>query len=351
MRVLQVCPRYYPDIGGVEEHVKNISERLAERFEVSVFATDPTGKLPKEELVNNVKVIRFKSWAPCEAYYFSTTLKKYLTKHSGSFDIVHAHNYGALPALYAAQTKGKNKLVFTPHYHGIGHTFIRALLHKPYKFLGKTIFEKADKIVCVSNYEKSLIANKFKVYEEKIVVIPNGVNLEEFKGLKRTKKKNYKTILCVGRLEKYKGIQYLIEVLPLLENDVVLEVVGKGPYKENLVKLAKKLNETEHVKFFQELPRSELLQKYADSDLFVLLSRYEAYGISVAEALASGIPCIVAKASALQEWIDNRNCFGINYPVNIYELANLINKVMGRRVENIKLPDWYEVVKRLLEIY
>jgi glycosyltransferase involved in cell wall biosynthesis len=241
--------------------------------------------------------------------------------------------------------------VFTPHYHGTGHTFIRALLHKPYKFLGKTIFEKADKIVCVSNYEKSLIANRFKVDEEKIVVIPNGVNLEEFRVLKRTKKKNYKTILCVGRLEKYKGIQYLIEVLPLLENDVVLEVVGKGPYKENLVKLAKKLNVTEHVKFFQELPRSKLLQKYADSDLFVLLSRYEAYGISVAEALASGIPCIVAKTSALQEWIDNRNCFGINYPVNIYELADLINKVMGRSVENIKLPDWYEVVKRLLEIY
>jgi glycosyltransferase involved in cell wall biosynthesis len=351
MKILQVCPKYYPETGGVEEHVKNISERLAEKFEVSVFATDPTGKLPKEELVNNVKVIRFKSWAPCEAYYFSTTLKKHLTKHSDSFDIVHAHNYGALPALYAAQTKGKNKLVFTPHYHGTGHTFIRALLHKPYKFLGKTIFEKADKIVCVSNYEKGLIINNFKVDEEKIVVIPNGVNLEEFRGLKRTKKKNYKTILCVGRLEEYKGIQYLIKVLPLLEGDVVLEIVGKGPYKEKLVKLARKLNVTERVKFFQDLPRNKLLQRYANADVFILLSKHEAYGLSVAEALCAGIPCIVANTSALTEWVDSENCFGIDYPIDLDALADLIMKVIGKGVCKSAVLDWNEAANRLTKLY
>jgi len=350
MKILQVCPKYFPDTGGVEEHAKNISERLAKKFEVSVFATDPAGKLPKEELVNNVKVIRFKSWASCEAYYFSATLKKYLAKYSNSFDIVHAHNYGALPALYAAQTKGKNKLVFTPHYHGTGHTFFRALLHKPYKFLGKTIFENAEKIVCVSNYEKSLILKKFKVDEEKIVVIPNGVNLEEFKGLKR-KKKSFKTVLCVGRLEKYKGIQYLIEVLRLLESDVVLEIVGKGPYKENLVKLAKKLNLTERVKFLQGLPRSELLQKYVDADVFVLLSKHEAYGLSVAEALCAGTPCIVANTSALTEWVDGENCFGIDYPIDLNALADLIKKTSGKSVCKQAILDWSEVTDRLVRLY
>jgi glycosyltransferase involved in cell wall biosynthesis len=350
IKVLQVCSKYYPDTGGVEEHVKNISERLVKNFEVSVFTTDPSGKLPKEELVNEVKVIRFKSWAPHEAYYFSAALKKHLAKHSNSFDIVHAHNYGALPALYAAQTKGKNKLVFTPHYHGTGHTFIRALLHKPYKFLGKTIFEKADGIVCVSNHEKSLIVNNFKVDDEKVVVIPNGVNLEEFKSLKRIKK-SCKTMLCVSRLEKYKGIQYLIEVLPLLESDVVLEIVGKGPYKENLVKLAEKLNVSDRVKFFQVLPRSELLQKYVDADVFVLLSKHEAYGLSVAEALCAGTPCIVANTSALTEWVDGGNCFGIDYPIDLDVLADLIMKVMGKRVCKTAVLDWNEVANRLAKLY
>ncbi|MGB9614543.1 MAG: glycosyltransferase family 4 protein, partial [Fervidobacterium sp.] len=311
---------------------------------------DPTGALSVEEIVNGVYVKRFKSWAPNEAYYFSRELKKYLMENKDEYDIVHAHSYHAFPALYAAQSKDRNKLVFTPHFHGRGHSFLRNLFHVPYKFFGKSIFTRADKIVCVSNYEKDLIVNNFKVDEEKIVVIPNGVNLEEFRGLKRIKK-SCKTILCVSRLEKYKGVQYLIEVLPLLESDVVLEIVGKGPYKEHLVKLAKKLNVLKRVEFFQDLPRSELLQKYANADIFVLLSKHEAYSLSVAEALCAGTPCIVANTSALTEWVDGENCFGIDFPIDLSVLADLIKKVMGKKVCKQTVLDWDEVVKRLVCLY
>jgi glycosyltransferase involved in cell wall biosynthesis len=68
MKILQVCPRYPPDIGGVEEHVRNISERLARKYDVTVFTTDPTGKFQKKAIINSVKIRRFKSWAPSESY-------------------------------------------------------------------------------------------------------------------------------------------------------------------------------------------------------------------------------------------------------------------------------------------
>ena len=346
-----MCPRYCPCVGGVETHVKEISEKLVERgFEVEVLTTDSSKKLPKEEMVNTVKVKRFRSWAPSEAYYFSRDLKKYLIKNSDSFDIVHAHSYHAFPALYAAQAKGRNKLVFTPHYHGTGHTFLRSLFHAPYKFLGKRIFEKAEKIICVSGYDKNLILNHFGVSEEKIVVIPNGVNLEEFKVLEK-RKKDYRVILYVGRLEKYKGVQHLIRVLPRLCNDMVLELVGNGPYKKSLVKLTRKLDVDARVKFFQDLPRNELLQKYADADVFILLSEHEAFGISVAEALASKNPCILANTSGLKEWVDNKNCFGVNYPIEVDELVRLVNKVVGRKVHQVKLLDWEEAIEELAELY
>ena len=350
MKILQVCPRYSPFIGGVEEHVKNISERLAKKYDVRVLTTDPSGKLLIQEIINNVKVQRFKALAPSESYYFSSELKKYLVKHSEKFDIIHAHSYHAFPALYTAQAKSKNKLIFTPHYHGTGHTLFRRLLHIPYKYFGKKIFEKADKVVCVSNFEKSLVLKRFRVDEEKVIVIPNGVNLAEFKGL-RKRSKDYNVILSVGRLEKYKGMQFLIEVLPKLGRDFVLEIVGKGPYKNSLVKLAKKLNVEDRVRFYQNLSRPELLQKYADADVFVLLSKHEAYGISVAEALCAGTPCIVADTSALSEWIDNENCFGIDYPINSVELAELIHNIIGKRVESIMVLDWDEVAEKLVHLY
>ena len=351
MKVVQVCPRYSPFIGGIETHVQEISERLVKNgFEVEVITTDPLGDLSREEIINEVKVKRFMSWAPNEAYYFSNKLKNYLKTNSENYDIVHAHNYQAFPALYAAQAKNRNKLVFTPHYHGGGHTFIRNLLHVPYKVFGRKIFEKADKIICVSNHERNLVMKHFKVNEKKVVVIPNGINLEEFTGLKK-RSKNCRVILYVGRLERYKGVQYLIRALPRFDKDIILEIVGKGPYKKSLVKLVRKLGVENRVQFFQDLPRIELLQKYADADLFVLLSQHEAFGISVAEALCAGTPCIVANTSALTEWIDGENCFGIDYPIDLGVLADLIKKVAGKDVRRPAILDWSEVTDRLVRLY
>ena len=103
--------------------------------------------------------------------------------------------------------------------------------------------------------------------------------------------------------------------------------------------------------FFQNLSRDKLIQQYYDADIFILLSRHEAYGISVAEALASKTPCIVANTSALQEWVDGENCFGVDYPVNIAQLANSIDEVIGREVGEVKLWDWDEVVEEMVRVY
>ena len=351
MKIAQVCPNYYSYFGGVETNVIEVSERLVKKgFEVEVLTTDPSGRLKKKNFINGVKIKRFKSWAPFESYYFSPGLRRYIKDNSNNYEIIHAHSYADLPALYAAQSKKKNILIFNPHYHGFGHTYFRNLLHKPYKYIGRRIFEKSDKIICVSNYEKSLVKKNFNINDEKLEVIPNGVNLKEFKYLKKTKR-IFKVILYVGRLEKYKGIHYLIQILPKIEDVFILEIVGKGTYKKHLINLINKLKIKERVKFYQDLPKQELYRKYIDADLFILLSKYEAFGISVAEALAAGTPCIVAKTSALREWIDNRNCFGVDYPINLDEVVKLIGKVIGKELSGVKLYDWDDVVRRLCKIY
>lgn len=79
MKIAQICPRYSPDIGGVETHVKEISERLVRAgHDVEVITTDPTGRLSKRETINGVKVIRFRSFAPGNAYYFAPQIYYYL---------------------------------------------------------------------------------------------------------------------------------------------------------------------------------------------------------------------------------------------------------------------------------
>lgn len=346
MRILQVSVGYSPPLGGIAEHVKNISERLARKHEVTVFTHNYRGLLPKEEKIHGVLVRRFRSFSPYAAYHFSPTMIRELRK--SEFDIVHGHGYHALPLYFSRYAKRK-RFVVTTHYHGHGHTAFRDFLLRLYKPFGKRIFAEADAIISVSNYEKELLIKDFGLDEDKIWLIPNGINLPEFSHQEVLEKT--KSILYVGRLEQYKGVQYIIQALPLLGDDYRLEIVGRGTYETELQRLAAKLELSQRVRFNQFLPRSELLKMYNRAGVFVLLSQSEAFSIVVAEALASKTPCVVANTSALREWVDNRNCFGVDYPIDIAQLAKAISKAKGKRVTGVRLWDWDDVVQELEKIY
>lgn len=356
MRIAQICPRYYPDIGGVETHVKEISERLVARgFEVEVICTVPTARLQKHEIINGVAVTRFRSFAPCDAYYFAPQIYFYLKAHS--YDIIHAHSYHALPALFAALAKNERGIVFTPHYHREGHTLIRNMLHKPYKLIGRKIFEWADKVICVSEYEKRNVISDFTVPPGKIEKIPNGLNLAAFANIKPHEKHNgERTLLYVGRLEKYKGIQHIIKVLPYLQ-DFKLEIIGKGPYENALRKQAEELSVTKRINWYKNMTREEMLRRYASADVFLMLSTHEAYGITVAEALMSGTPCIVAMGSALDEFVDGERCIGIETPITTDRLVKTVQQLKNAGTKekmdtkNLPFADWNEVTDRLIELY
>lgn len=349
--VAQVCSQYLPYIGGVVSHVKEISERLVQSgLSVEVLSCDVSGKLPKEEEINGVIVRRFSCFAPNKAYYISNQLRKYLKENSNKYKIIHAHGYHSLPAFFAAQNKQANKFVFTPHYHGTGHTKFRNLLHKPYRLFGKFIFSRADKIFCVSKWEQELILSHFDIPVEKMNIIPNGINTKEFQHYDK-KEGNLLHFLYVGRLEKYKGVQFLLKILAELNIDFVLDVVGNGPYKSKLVSLTDELLLTSKVRFSDNLSRTELLQKYFNSDIFISFSEHEAFGITVAEALSSGTPCIVNASSGLRQWIDNDTCFGVTLPLNKDEFYSLVLKLKNKKGFSRKIMDWQQVVTEIIKEY
>jgi len=344
MRIAQVCPRYSPYIGGVETHVAELGRRLVRKgHEVTIVSTDPSGELPKSALIDGVRVLRFPAFAPGDAYYFSPALRSYMKK-AQAFDIVHAHGYHAFPAYHASAPKAP-KFIFTPHYHGHGHTAFRDLLLRPYAYLGRRIFERADRVICVSEFEKSLVCRDFKC--SKAVVIPNGVNKAEFSGVEPYPK-GLKLVLYVGRLEEYKGVQYAIRALPFMPWHR-LSVIGKGPYKDALVKEAIVAGVKDKVAFMAEQSREELLRWYATADVFVMLSRFEAYGITVAEALTAGVPCVVASGSALSEFT-GPSCQGVDLPISGEELAKCIEKArFDGQPPNV--IDWDEVTDKVLGVY
>jgi glycosyltransferase involved in cell wall biosynthesis len=351
LRVAQVCPRYFPSIGGVETHVREISKRLlAKGFDVEILATDPSLSCPRSSIEEGLRLQSFPVWAPDQSFFFSGHLMSYLKKHSSEYAIIHAHNLHALPAFYSAFSKASNRLVLTPHYHGTGHTLGRSIAHVLSRPLMISAVRRADLVVCVSNYEADLVRRKLRVSNDKIRVVPNGLDLKEFAGSEKSAK-NDGLLLYVGRLEKYKGAQYIIRCLKFLEPEYHLVVVGDGPYKSDLVRLAEREGVTSRVRILAGLSRPELLRLYRSASVFLQLSEREAYGITVAEALASATPCIVRQTSALSEWVDGVNCFGIGDPGLSINLAKLVKIAGESRVTSPRITDWDVVTDKLAEAY
>jgi len=353
MKILFVTPGYYPHVGGVETHVQNIAERLVKRgYDVEVFATDPKGDLPVREVVNGVKVRMFRALAPNNAYYLPSVGMLEALKSTDA-DIVHAHNIQAFPLLYSCLAKGKYRLVLTMHMHEGASSRFRNIILPLYLRLIRRYIDRADVIVSVSNYERDIMISRLKVNPHKVIVIPNGVNEDVFT-VKRID--DGLNILSVGRLERFKNFDKVIEALHLLHkryvlNDIRLTIVGDGPDKDRLVGLVNRLNLSDKVTFKSNLSREELLQEYAKAKLFVLVSEYESFGIAAVEAIAMGIPTVVNNATALVEFVKSNAAVGIDPPITADKVADAIIKAMNFRPIDMRLVTWDEVVNRLVELY
>jgi glycosyltransferase involved in cell wall biosynthesis len=349
MKIAQICHRFYPHFGGIETHVQAISEELARRsHDVTVVTTDPTGRLPQKCCIKGIKVVRHKSFAPGGAYYFSPSLILYLLEKK--FDVTHAHGYHSLIPLQTTLANRNGRLILTTHFKGSSHSSFRRKLLLLYRPLMSMLMGKAEVIICDSETEMENLKSLFPNIKSKFRVIPLGVDLDQLRILQRSERRR-NVILCVSRLERYKGVQYLIKCLEYLPSDFCLRIVGKGSYGEELRKMASRLRVKDRVVFRENISRKELLWEYANAGIFVLLSKFEAFGVSVAEALASGLPCIVADSRALSEWIRYEGCEGIKYPINIQELALRIQNMSGNICERNSIFSWKEVVDNLEQIY
>ncbi len=359
MKIIQVCSRYYPEIGGIETHVKELSEALVKMGnDVEVVCTYSSHKLPEKEMINGVKITRFLAFAPGEAYFFSPAMYFYLKGQD--CDVMHAHNYNAFPALFAAFSR-KKKFIFTPHTFGFSKSLIRNILHRFYRPFGDYIFRRADKIISTAQFERNWLIKTFKIPESKIIYIPLPINIPGKKPVKKHAG-NYIKIAYFGRLSQEKNIRVLISAFSLVKQrykDSGLLIAGDGPLRKNLEELGKNI---EDVRFLGRLSETDLNDFLDDIDIFVLPSRFEVSPRSVIEAMSRGIPVISTPVGELpQVFQDGKDCMftKIDDPVDMSEKIMLLMEkrelaekiaAAGRELVNERY-DINRVILEYLRIY
>ena len=169
---------------------------------------------------------------------------------------------------------------------------------------------KVEKVCCVSEKLSHFASNTLKISSPKIEVIPNGIDLEQFDSLSEKKSDlpelftdpQRKVMLCVGRLDVQKGLDWLLETSPKFMNQLPeweLVIVGEGNERTNLLKLAEDSGFSNTIHFLGQRSDVPTLMKHAD--LFVLPSRWEGMPNVMLEAMAAELPVLVTDVEGTRE--------------------------------------------------
>ena len=361
VKILTITVDYYPQLGGIATVVKEISERLVKhRHDCTVLTINPGNSMQNEKL-NGVNIIRMHK---SSNYLYGLNPSLWFHLHNSNlkdeYDIIHLHGYHSLISIECACLIKRKVIpfVFSPYYHGIGHKGLPRYLFTFYNPLGEKIFKWAKTTICISTFEESLIKRDFNISADRLRVIPIGVRCLDFMGKSKDNREGL-SLLYVGALSKYKGVEYVLKAVNKLNEeckfDVILDVVGKGEEEKHLKDLATSLKISDNILWSGSVSDATLYQKYKEADILLLLSKAESYGLAVAEALALGTPCIVSNTTALKEFLDEPGCFGISYPPNVNELTKLILTVYNSNPKvgpfSNKIRTWDRVVEDYEDVY
>jgi glycosyltransferase involved in cell wall biosynthesis len=295
--------------GGVGEVALNLAREIAELgHEVFVFTTSKTSKSTFEEY-GKIKVYRYGYNFKIAECYISLKLLSGPIMHN--LDIVHTH-MGNAPAPYSAfiySILRKKPLVTT--YHGDQQDGYGSFLRRIFVFIHNKLFAKrilaSSKIVISPSFPFIDESKYLKFFKDKILVIPNGLDLSKYISTKTKEQYRHELglphnkiiILFVGALSKYKGPEVLLNSVKIVNenNSNILTIfIGNGQMREELEGLSKDLGVTEVVKFLGYVDENLKINYYKAADIFVLPSTLntELFPIVLLEASASSLPIVVS---------------------------------------------------------
>ncbi len=375
MKIAYVCDFYKPAIGGVNQVVEELAERLARQgHEVHVYCSDwdKTRRIkPREETINNVHVHRCWHWF--RAVNFITVWPSVLWQlGKEDFDIIHSHLPTHAHSFFAAVI-GKLKgipLIHTTHcpwsdaYRSTFGKFMVLLSHQTF---AKFVLKAAKKIIAITEWEDDFIS-KYGGLREKIVHIPNGMDSRFFRKLKNNdfkKRHNIKNklVLFFGRLNQTKGPdKFVLAAHEILKERKDIAFVILGP-DEGMKEKVKTLigNENRIILLDPTRDKNEIIKMYQASDVYVLPSYREGLPLTLFEAYASGLPVVATPVNGVKyEMKDGVNGLFVPYG-NILLLKDAILKILDnpklarKFVENNRKKafhhTWDEIAQKTLQLY
>ncbi len=254
--------------------------------------------------------------------------------------------YGQTFSLLAVKEKLSQPFIFGPvSAHFTSRPLDERIINKITLTLHLKTISKCSHLIAITEQVKR-IYSKF-LNEDKISVIPLGVDTKIFRPATENASREETEILFVGSLYPVKGVKYLIESMKYVireEKGIKLRIVGEGPEKKRLRSLVDRFRLKDKVIFEGFVPHNEIVKYYQNCDLFCFLTLGEPFGMAILEAMACGKPVIASNIGGPAEIIKNSETGFLVNPKNTKLVAERIiqlvknkklRKMMGRKARKI----------------
>lgn len=375
MKILQVIPRFNPNLGGGVHVVYNLSKQMTKRgHEVTIITTDYgyDEEYAKTIRKEGVEVIPFEHIVNVCLFIPSPKMKSWLSKNIQNYDLIHLNGARAYQNNIVHKYAKKYGIPYILQAHGSMLRIVeRQKLKQLYDIVwGYNVFRDASKVLALSHSE----GDAYKIMgvnEDKIKIVPNGIDLLEFDDLPKKGEfmKRYsiqadtKLILYLGRLHESKGIGLLLQSfaeLLIKLNGVKLVLVGPDErFESKLKQCVETLGIEKHIIFTGLVPNSEKLMAFVDADIFVT-PKFYGFPITFAESCVCGLPIITTNEGDKLDWIHNKAGYISDY--NKHDLMDAMLILLTDDTLRARLSDgcknlardefnWSLIAEKVEEIY
>ena len=354
------------DGGGMSVYVQQISKYLSENHNVTVVTGEKADSFTDKNL-EFISLDIFESELNVEdkEIYLQEFKNKLVDSLDlNSFDVIHAHYW--LSGLVAKEISNELNIpfIFTSHSLGI---FLDGY-NKERVDCEKIVMTSTNLVTASSVFETMLIADTYKIDENKIKKITPGVDRKIFIPDLSVEKENI--ILSIGRIQEQKGQLQTIEFLnnfKKIQNDFKCYFVG-GPsgkhgneYLHELKQTIKDFNLDKHVEFLGDLPQTEIIELFKKAKLLIHTSKFETFGLVAIEANTMGVPVLTTNNGSLMEIIENNKNGYLsenlidsnvnNFVNNLFNDVTKYEEIHLSCIEKSKKYDWMKTANELESLY
>ena len=354
------------DGGGMSVYVQQISKYLSENHSVTVVTGEKADSFTDKNL-EFISLDIFESELNVEdkEIYLQEFKNKLVDSLDlNSFDVIHAHYW--LSGLVAKEISNELNIpfIFTSHSLGI---FLDGY-NKERVDCEKIVMTSTNLVTASSVFETMLIADTYKIDENKIKKITPGVDRKIFIPDLSVEKENI--ILSIGRIQEQKGQLQTIEFLnnfKKIQNDFKCYFVG-GPsgkhgneYLHELKQTIKDFNLDKHIEFLGDLPQTEIIELFKKAKLLIHTSKFETFGLVAIEANTMGVPVLTTNNGSLMEIIENNKNGYLsenlidsnvnNFVNNLFNNVTKYEEIHLSCIEKSKKYDWMKTANELESLY